>query len=1056
MPQKRPNWALGVLCLLAAVAAVAPASSWAAFDAGGNWVNIEPLEAITTDDFNAVAGSATTALPAADFTKEAIENFGFSATDADTLATLSCTGTNQVLKWDNALGQWGCADDADTSRTDAEILDIVSDAGYLTDISEGDPTVPESIKDGISWDEIADIPADIADGDADTVRSDAEILGVVENAGYITEDTDTTRSDAEIVQVVDDAGYVTSDSDVLAGLLCQTGGVAKWNGSAWECAVDENTEYDLGAYTLSADLGALAAKNEVESAEITDGTIQNEDIAADAGIEASKILGLGSLATKNTVESADMASDIPVSLFINDAGYALAADLGALSAKNTVESADIASDIPVSTFVNDAGYLTDAIDTTRTDAEIVQVVDAEGYLKTDSDTLATLVCQQNELAKWNGSAWECSEDKDTDTTRTDAEIQALIDAGNFLTSFTEEDPTVPDDIKDGISWSEVSDIPADIADGDADTTRTDAEILDLVEGAGYLTEDTDTVRSDAEIQALIDAGNYLTAEADPAVADGISSAEITDGTIQNEDIAADAGIEASKILGLGSLATKNTVESADMASDIPVSLFINDAGYALAADLGALAAKDAITGDDITDTSVQNDDIASLDAAKVTGLSGIATLTCENADAVAQFDGSIWVCADLVQHWADITGVPSNITEFSAVDFADNTFLTRETGGFTSQTANQVRETLFVDQVNNTADLDKPISTATQAALDAKLNTADDIAASQIVGLLDVANIPAVALGNLYAVANEQARYALTTAEVQNGDTVHQTDTNTLFLVQDQAELQNENGYQEYTANTIWEAIQNKPEDFFLRDTHTTDNIASGTSNLFVTTEEKADIAQILRKDNAESYTPTLENHPATKGYADTLVAELGDNLGALAAKDAVESADIVDGTITNADIAADAAIEASKILDLGDLAAKNVVESADIVDGTIVADDLAETYLTAEADPTFPDPSSCTAGDVLSFDGSEWECSQVTSGDNGETSGQWIPVAEGQTAACTSGGAQLCRFTQQQNGSEYRIKRRDVETGGNCQLATATIDDDTPAEFYLLSFEPC
>ena len=755
MPQKRPNWALGALCLLAAVAAVAPASSWAAFDAGGNWVNIEPLEAITTDDFNAVAGSATTALPAADFTKEAIENFGFSATDADTLATLSCTGTNQVLKWDNTLGQWGCADDADTSRTDAEILDIVSDAGYLTDISEGDPTVP-------------------------------------------------------------------------------------------------------------------------------------------------------------------------------------------------------------------------------------------------------------------------------------------------------------DDIKDGISWSEVSDIPADIADGDADTTRTDAEILDLVEGAGYLTEDTDTVRSDAEIQALIDAGNYLTAEADPTVADGISSAEITDGTIQNEDIAADAGIEASKILGLGSLATKNTVESADIASDIPVSLFINDAGYALSADLGTLAAKDAITGDDITDTSVQNDDIASLDAAKVTGLSGIATLTCENADAVAQFDGSIWVCADLVQHWADITGVPSNITEFSAVDFADNTFLIRESGGFGAKTANQVRETLFVDQVNNTADLDKPISTATQAALDAKLNTADDIAASKISGLLDVANIPAVALSNLYAVADEQARYALTAAQVQNGDTVHQTDTNTLFLVQDEEQLQNANGYQEYTAATIWEAIQNKPEDFFLRDTHTTDNIASGTSNLFVTTEEKADIAQILRKDNAESYTPTLENHPATKGYADTLVAELGDNLGALAAKDAVESADIVDGTITNADIAADAAIEASKILDLGDLAAKNVVESADIVDGTIVADDLAETYLTAEADPTFPDPSSCTAGDVLSFDGSEWECSQVTSGDNGETSGQWMAVAEGQTAACTSGAAEECRFTQQKNGSEYRIKRRDVETGGNCQLATATIDDDTPAEFYLLSFEPC
>jgi hypothetical protein len=40
-----------------------------------------------------------------------------------------------------------------------------ANAGYLTSYNESDPTVPDSIKDGISWSEISNIPPDIADGD---------------------------------------------------------------------------------------------------------------------------------------------------------------------------------------------------------------------------------------------------------------------------------------------------------------------------------------------------------------------------------------------------------------------------------------------------------------------------------------------------------------------------------------------------------------------------------------------------------------------------------------------------------------------------------------------------------------------------------------------------------------------------------------------------------------------------------------------------------------------------------------------------------------------------
>lgn len=69
-------------------------------------------------------------------------------------------------------------------------------------------------------------------------------------------------------------------------------------------------------------------------------------------------------------------------------------------------------------------------------------------------------------------------------------------------------------------------------------------------------------------------------------------------------------------------------------------------------------------------------------------------------------------------------------------------------------------------------------------------------------GVLDIARIPAAALERLVVVADQAARYALTTSTVQLGDTVLQTDTNILYMVKDEANLGNANGYQAYVAAT--------------------------------------------------------------------------------------------------------------------------------------------------------------------------------------------------------------------------------------------------------------
>jgi len=87
--------------------------------------------------------------------------------------------------------------------------------------------------------------------------------------------------------------------------------------------------------------------------------------------------------------------------------------------------------------------------------------------------------------------------------------------------------------------------------------------------------------------------------------------------------------------------------------------------------------------------------------------------------------------------------------------------------------------------------------------------------ASQIIsGTIDIGRIPAAALERVVTVANQTARYALTTATVQNGDSVYQTDIETIFLVKDDTNLNNANGYLQYKATADWNTLTNKPSTF--------------------------------------------------------------------------------------------------------------------------------------------------------------------------------------------------------------------------------------------------
>lgn len=85
-------------------------------------------------------------------------------------------------------------------------------------------------------------------------------------------------------------------------------------------------------------------------------------------------------------------------------------------------------------------------------------------------------------------------------------------------------------------------------------------------------------------------------------------------------------------------------------------------------------------------------------------------------------------------------------------------------------------------------------------------------------GKVKLEQIPKVALDNLIKVENDTARFALTTDDVQTGDTVKVLESDDgsgerMYLVVDDTKLDSEDGYTGYSATTTWETIEGKPDD---------------------------------------------------------------------------------------------------------------------------------------------------------------------------------------------------------------------------------------------------
>ncbi|MEM6998195.1 MAG: hypothetical protein AAF413_04795, partial [Patescibacteria group bacterium] len=235
----------------------------------------------------------------------------------------------------------------------------------------------------------------------DTTLTEAEVDAFVANNGYLTSEVDGsvtnevntgfTINGSNQLQLTDSNGTLSvnlapylDNTDALLALSCADGEVAKWNntGTTWECATDIDTDTDTTLDEAAVD--AFVANNGYLTTEV-DGSTTNE--------------------TNTTFEL--NGNDLE----LTDASGTLTVDLSSYVDTNT----------------------------TYTAGNGISLVGTEFSINSPT-------CSGTDKLVWNGTAFTCSADIDTDTNLTEAEVDAFVSNNGYLT--TEVDGVVGNEVLD--------------------------------------------------------------------------------------------------------------------------------------------------------------------------------------------------------------------------------------------------------------------------------------------------------------------------------------------------------------------------------------------------------------------------------------------------------------------------------------------------------------------------------------------------------------------------------------------------------------------------------
>lgn len=122
-------------------------------------------------------------------------------------------------------------------------------------------------------------------------------------------------------------------------------------------------------------------------------------------------------------------------------------------------------------------------------------------------------------------------------------------------------------------------------------------------------------------------------------------------------------------------------------------------------------------------------------------------------------------------------------------------------------------------------------------------------------GTIDIARLPQGALDRLVKVADDTARFKLTTNDIQLGDTVQTLDNKKMYYVVDESKLSSADGYAAYTADTAtsvpWSGVTGKPSTYTPSShTHTKSQITD-----FPTSMPASDVSAWAKASSKPTYT---------------------------------------------------------------------------------------------------------------------------------------------------------------------------------------------------------
>jgi hypothetical protein len=554
------------------------------------------------------------------------------AADGDTLAGLSC-GLNQIAKWNGSV--WACANDVDTDTvlSEAQVDAYVANNGYLT-----------SEVDGSTTNEIQDL----------------SLAGT----------TLSLTSDGTSVSL---ASFM-DNTDVLASLSCSPNQIAKWNGSAWACAVDVDTDTDTQDLSLASNTLSLVNGGSVDLSPYLDNT-DTQDLS---------LVG-------NTLSLVDGGS-VDLSTYLDDT---------------------VLNEAQVDAYVANNGYLTSEVDGSTTN-EIQDLtltgdtlalsgdgttVDLSTYLD-NTDVLASLSCGLNQIAKWNGSAWACAADIDTDT-----DTQDLTLGGNTLSLVNggSVDLSPYLDNTDAQDLSLAGSTLSLTGDGTTVSLATFLDNTDVLAGlscspsqipkwngsAWACAADVDTVLNESQVDAYIANNGYLTTEVDGSVSNelqdltlasnvlGLTSSGVTfDLSAYLDNTDAQSISVAGNVLSISGNASTvdlspylDNTDTQDLSlvgdtlslvagGSVDLSAYMDDTVLSEAqvdtyvANNGYLTSEvDGSTSNEIQDLSLAGDTLALSGDGTTVDLSAymdntdvLAGLSC-GLNQIAKWNGSAWACA---------------------------------------------------------------------------------------------------------------------------------------------------------------------------------------------------------------------------------------------------------------------------------------------------------------------------------------------------------------------------------------------------------------------------